>query len=217
MYNYHYNRIINQLNTKVRQTNYKAENPTFLPVKNNKWLITSFKEIELNKLLSKIDRKYNRTNNNHRVYTYDGWSVLDKNHKLKTIRSLIELEPKVLQSIFENAKQLKDELKKSQNECEKYKSLFIYKTQVNTLNELLATLNKDLSNEEEYWDNLNGYADYPNDDCCEFDYLSEEEQIIKTTEHNEKINYIKFRIDYVLNEIKEINEKIQNLTKPEEI
>ena len=32
MYNYHYNRIINQLNTKVRQTNYKAENPTFLPV-----------------------------------------------------------------------------------------------------------------------------------------------------------------------------------------
>lgn len=209
--NFYYNNIVAELNTKVHQKSYSYTSDSLIPNENAKWVNTSTKEIELKKVLSKLDRKKSYNDNSYRIYTYEGHCSYNKNFNFKYVRSLIELEPRVFKSVINNAKLLKDELKNSQLECKKYKLLFEYKTKVNYYNELLSKLKEDYDNEEKAWSDLNDYYGYPNDDYTDFDYLSEEEQINRTLEHEEKINYISNRISNVYNEIDKLNKKIKDI------
>tara|TARA_R100000231_G_scaffold53929_1_gene45333 strand:- start:63 stop:743 length:681 start_codon:yes stop_codon:yes gene_type:complete len=207
--NYYYNSMLSALDTKVYQKNYKASTDNFISKGNKEdWINISTKQIELKKILSKI--KPQDYNNKNRIYTYQGHVTFDKKLNCKILRSLIEIEPRFLKEIYDNAKRLKDEIKEEKLKSTKYKLLFEYKTQINKFNEILMKLKEEQKIENEKWDDLNHY--YGSDDeYCDYDYLSEEEQINKTTEYNEKKLNLNLRISNILEEIKKIQEKINDI------
>jgi len=214
--NYYYNCMVSKLDTKVYQKNYKAKEDFYFKTtgNNEEWISTSTKEVELKKVLSKI--KSPDYNNKNRVYTYSGHVIFD-NKKLssKVVRSLIEIEPRFLKDIYEYVKRLKDEVKEEKLKTKKYELLFKYKTEINKYNETLIRLNEEYKEEEDKWNSLNEYHYTSSDEeYCDFDYLSEEEQINRTTEHNEKISSLNKRISSISTEIENskniINDILEN-------
>ena len=210
--NYYYQQMLSKLNTKVYLTSSKAKDESVLDtISNNKkedWVSTSKKEIELKKVLDYI--KSSDCYNENKLYTYTG-NLDFKKSKCRVLRKLLELEPRLIKDIYQYAEKLFNELKEEKIESKKYYLLYTLNARANKYNELLAEFKKQLKDAKDKWNSLHEYYSYPNDEYCDFDNLTEQQQIDEETEYNEKIFSIEVRISNIKDELVKINKKINDI------
>jgi len=211
--NYNYNRIMLILNTKVNLINYVVNG--YDKNNNKKWNSTSKKELTLDKAI-KLIKNYNQDinyNNTNRVYTYEGNLDFNlKNKNVRTIRKLLEIEPRLLNNLYNDIKSLHEDFKTEKNKYEKYKKLYELKAEQNTYNKLLIDLQKELDDEEKSWENLNQYHSYPNDDYCELDYFSEDKAKEMETLHYEKTYALKNRMEKIKKELDRLDKMCEEIS-----
>ena len=209
--NFNYNKIMHRLNTKVNLITYVADG--YDDNSNKTWSSTSKKELTLDKAI-KLIKNYNQDinyNNINRVYTYEG-SLEFKNKKIRSIKKLLEVEPKLLNNLYKDIESLNENYKTEKNKYEKYKKLYELKSTQNTYNTLLIDLIKQLDEEEKYWHNLNQSYSYPNDDECELDYFSEDKAKEMETLHYEKRQSLIERIEKIKKQIDTLSKMCEEIS-----
>tara|TARA_R110002096_G_C14323665_1_gene700681 strand:+ start:49 stop:747 length:699 start_codon:yes stop_codon:yes gene_type:complete len=184
-----YNTLLEKLDRSINIV--KSVSNETLADEHSKWVETDRKTTTIKAVISLISKaKTYDDDNQYRQYKYCG-NLEFKNKSIKNIRKLVEVEPRLIKEIYEDAKRMFDYIKERECSSLKYEKLYRLTCENNEYNKMLLTLEKEYQKEEDSWNNLTEYASYPNDDYCPFySDFSEQEQIEKKLNHDVKItNY----------------------------
>lgn len=188
-----------------------SENSNNLTDLKKKWVETSRKEINLKKVLNIFKNARSYTDEyKFREYKFDG-NLEFKNKNIRTIRKLIEIEPRLIKYIYDDAKRMFNYIKDMELKTLKYERLYKLNLENNYYNKLLLKLEKEHQEEIKNWDDLNEYNLYPNDDYCPIDDYSEQEQLQLKLKHQTKITSIVNNIKDIKNNISNNDIKISNI------
>lgn len=207
-----YNSLLEKLERPVNLVKSIAnENSNNLTDLKKKWVETSRKEINLKKVLNIFKNARSYTDEyKFREYKFDG-NLEFKNKNIRTIRKLIEIEPRLIKYIYDDAKRMFNYIKDMELKTLKYERLYKLNLENNYYNKLLLKLEKEHQEEIKNWDDLNEYNLYPNDDYCPIDDYSEQEQLQLKLKHQTKITSIVNNIKDIKNNISNNDIKISNI------
>lgn len=209
-----YQNMLEELTRKIYLVKSQADDELTSDIDKDKWVETSRKEINLKQgidLLTDYNSHYDYQIKN-RIYKYDG-TIDFKKGNLKSIRKLIQIEPRIIKEIYNCAEHMFKHLFEYKLSSTKYRKLYEMMTEQNEYNKLLLELEKELRYENDMWDSLFEYSSYPNDDYCNFDEYTEHEQIEMKTKHNIKINNMSEKINYIKSLIENLNKHIKKLSE----
>lgn len=207
-----YNSLLEKLERPVNLVkSIASENSNNLTDLKKKWVETSRKEINLKKVLNIFKNARSYTDEyKFREYKFDG-NLEFKNKNIRTIRKLIEIEPRLIKYIYDDAKRMFNYIKDMELKTLKYERLYKLNLENNYYNKLLLKLEKEHQEEIKNWDDLNEYNLYPNDDYCPIDDYSEQEQLQLKLKHQTKITSIVNNIKDIKNNISNNDIKINNI------
>lgn len=207
-----YNSLLEKLERPVNLVkSIASENSNNLTDLKKKWVETSRKEINLKKVLNIFKNARSYTDEyKFREYKFDG-NLEFKNKNIRTIRKLIEIEPRLIKYIYDDAKRMFNYIKDMELKTLKYERLYKLNLENNYYNKLLLKLEKEHQEEIKNWDDLNEYNLYPNDDYCPIDDYSEQEQLQLKLKHQTKITSIVNNIKDIKNNISNNDIKISNI------
>jgi len=207
-----YNSLLATLETPINLVkSIASENSNNLADLKKEWVETSRKEINLKKVLDIFKNARSYTDEHKfREYKFDG-NLEFKNKNIRTVRKLIEVEPRLIKYIYDDAKRMFNYIKDMELKTLKYERLYKLNCENNHYNKLLLKLEKEHQEEIKNWSDLNEYGLYPNDDYCPIDDYSEQEQLELKLKHQTKITSIVNNIKDIKNNISNNDIKISNI------